>query len=149
MTGIFLILIFSLLAGFVLWLAIMNLAFKRVRAVAKKFQGQAILERDPKANFFGLQSGAIFQFKGKGLLLLTKTELYFESWFPRKVVQIPVSAIVMVEISNLEKTKSQPGLKVVFFNKNGKIDSALWQVTNLSNWEKNLENLIILISDQT
>ena len=103
-----------------------------------------VLCRDDTANFFGIKSLGYKQFRGNGLLLLTKDNLYFNRFFPEKEIIIPITSIVSVDTpkSFLGKTIFRELLQVNFINENGKQDSAAWYVKDFRMFKEKLEELI-------
>ena len=116
---------------------------KRIDEIMDKFQGKNIIISLNNANFFGQQSHKSLQMRGNGVLILTQEELYFEMWHPKKVLQIPISAILKIEITKsfLHKSVFRKLLKVVFQNENGEEDAAAWWVTSLDKWIEELEKV--------
>lgn len=98
---------------------------------------------DETANFFGQESLGSWKIRGNGVLLLTKNELFFEMWKPRKQIAIPIDSISQIENprSFLGKSVFKPLLKVIFENKDAKIDSIAWYVKNLNEWNEKLYKL--------
>ena len=123
----------------------------RSAEVLSKFEGQELLGCTSNANFFGIESAGLGQVRGNGVLLLTKEELYFEMWIPRKEIRIPVQSIVEVKSvrSHLMKSKGIPLLKVVFTNPKGLRDSCAWAVANLEIWLVALQKLSDLTSSDS
>ncbi|HUW89002.1 MAG TPA: hypothetical protein VMV43_00635 [Candidatus Nanopelagicaceae bacterium] len=64
-------------------------------------------------------------------------------WHPKKVLQIPTSAILKVEITKsfLHKSVLRKLLKVVFLNENGEEDAAAWWVSSLDKWIEEFEKV--------
>ena len=118
---------------------------KRINEIMDNFEGIDIIISLNSANFFGQQSHKSTQVRGNGVLILTAEELYFEMWRPKKVVQIPTSAILNVEITKsfLHKSVFRKLLKVVFQNENGEEDAAAWWVSSLEQWIEELEKVKI------
>lgn len=116
---------------------------KRINEIMDKFQGKNIIIALNNANFFGQQSRKSLQVRGNGVLILTPEELYFEMWHPKKVLQIPTSAILEVEITKsfLRKSVFRKLLKVVFSNQEVGEDAAAWWVTSLDKWIEELEKV--------
>ena len=116
---------------------------KRINEITDKFQGKNIIISLNNANFFGQQSHKSLQMRGNGVLVLTQEELFFEMWHPKKVLQIPASAILEVEITKsfLHKSVFRKLLKVVFTNQEGEEDAAAWWVTSLDKWIEELEKI--------
>ncbi|MBN1150391.1 hypothetical protein JXA84_04115 [candidate division WOR-3 bacterium] len=103
-----------------------------------------VLISDTFANFFGIQSKGLRQIRGNGKLVLDQEFLYFRMLLPKRVIRIPVNAIIKAEesLSHLKKTKAAPLLKVTFQNDEGSIDSAAWLVRDLSSWKIEIQSLI-------
>jgi len=116
---------------------------KRINEIMDKFKGKNIIISLKSANFFGQQSRKSHQTRGNGVLVLTLEELYFEMLYPKKVLQIPSSAILKVEITKsfLHKSVFKKLLKVVFQNESGEEDAAAWWVTSLDKWIEELEKV--------
>lgn len=116
---------------------------KRIKEILDKFQGKNIVISSNNANFFGQQSHKSLQMRGNGVLLLTHYDLFFEMWVPKKVLQIPTSSILKVEITKsfLHKSVFRKLLKVSFQNENGEDDAAAWWVTSLNSWIEELEKV--------
>ena len=72
------------------------------------------------ANYFGQESLGTWKVRGNGVLLLTKSQLYFEMWKPKKQISISVNKISHIENSksHLHRTVFRPLLKVIFTNEN-------------------------------
>ncbi len=116
---------------------------KRINEIIDKFVGKDIIISLNSANFFGQQSHKSSQIRGNGVLILTPEELYFEMWHPKKVLQIPTSAIINVEITKsfLHKSVFRKLVKVMFKNENGEEDAAAWWVSSLDKWIEELEKV--------
>ena len=116
---------------------------KRITEILDKFNNKEIVISHTSANFFGQLSRKSLQMRGNGVLILTSKELFFEMWYPKKELQIPVSAIMKIEITKsfLHKRVLRKLLKVSFQNENGEDDAAAWWVTSLERWIEELENL--------
>lgn len=116
---------------------------KRINEILDEFNDKEIVISHYSANFFGQQSQKTFQVRGNGVLLLTQKVLYFEMWYPKKVLQIPVSAITKIEITKsfLHKSVFRKLLKVSFQNENDETDAAAWWVAPLEKWIEELEKL--------
>ena len=116
---------------------------KRINEIMDKFKGKDIIISLKSANFFGQQSRKSLQTRGNGVLVLTHKDLYFEMWHPKKVLQIPTSAILKVEITKsfLHKSVFRKLLKVVFQNESGEEDAAAWWVTSLDKWIEELKKV--------
>ena len=116
---------------------------KRINEINDKFNGKDIIISLNSANFFGQHSHKSRQIRGNGVLVLTQEELYFEMWHPKKVLQIPTSTILKVEITKsfLDKSAFRKLLKVIFQNDNREEDAATWWVTQLDKWIEELEKV--------
>lgn len=106
------------------------------QSVLDKFNGQNILSMTSRANFFGQESLGLAQMRGRGVLVLTGTELYFEMLLPKKELRIALSCITGVESPKafLGKTKFMPLLKINYTNDLGAPDAVAWLVADLSTW---------------
>jgi len=118
---------------------------KRINEIIDKFSDKNIIISLNSANFFGQQSRKSTQVRGNGVLILNAEELYFEMWRPKKILQIPTSTILKVEITKsfLHKSVFRKLLKIVFQNENGEEDAAAWWVTSLEKWIEELEKVKI------
>jgi hypothetical protein len=116
---------------------------KRINEIIDKFSDKNIIISLNSANFFGQQSRKSTQVRGNGVLILNTEELYFEMWRPKKILQIPISAILKVEITKsfLHKSVFRKLLKIVFQNEKGEEDAAAWWVTSLDKWIEEIEKL--------
>ncbi len=117
---------------------------KRINEIYKKFNDKKILISDEKANFFGLESLGVRKIRGNGVLLLTKKELFFGMWKPKRDLLILVRNII--EISNpkshMHRSAFRPLLNIVSVNEQGEFDSAAWYVRELDNRNQILKELI-------
>ena len=116
---------------------------KRISEIMDKFKDKNIILSANDANFFGQQSRKSTQVRGNGVLILTAEELYFEMWRPKKILQIPISSVLKIEITKsfLHKSVFRKLLKVVFTNQEGEEDAAAWWVTSLEKWIEELESV--------
>ena len=116
---------------------------KRIDEIMDKFSEKDVIISLNSANFFGQQSRKSTQVRGNGVLILTAEELYFEMWRPKKILQIPISSVLEIEITKsfLRKSVFRKLLKIVFTNQEGEEDAAAWWVTSLDKWIAELEKL--------
>ena len=116
---------------------------KRIIEILNKFKAKNIILSLKNANFSGQQSHKSTQIRGNGVLILTAEDLYFEMWRPKKILQIPISSILKIEITKsfLPKSVFRKLLKVVFTNQEGEEDAAAWWVTSLDKWIEELESV--------
>jgi hypothetical protein len=137
--GFVLILILGLVVFFV---ALFGGAFVVLRNVAKQKESSA-RERYPNArhidraaSFFGQESRGATQLRGNGTLILTDSDLIFEMWVPNREFRIPLRSIQTIEnpTSFLGKSRFTPLLKVVYTNDQATTDSMAWQVPDLGEW---------------
>jgi hypothetical protein len=91
---------------------------------------------DDSANFFGLESGSVWQVRGNGCLAATNDAVFFRMWSPRKEIWIARRNIIAVETpkSHLYKTHFHDLLKIRFRNWRGYEDSVAWEVRDLGAW---------------
>ena len=117
---------------------------KRIAETYEKFNYKEILVSDDMANFFGLESLGVWKIRGNGVLLLTKENLFFGMWKPKRDLSISVRNII--EISNpkshMHRSVNKPLLKIVFKNDLGESDSAAWYVRELDKWNQILNELL-------
>ena len=118
---------------------------KRISEILDKFKDKLIILSSNNSNFFGQQSRKYTQVRGNGVLILTAEDLYFEMWRPKKILQIPISSVLKIEITKsfLHKSVFRKLLKVGFTNKEGEEDAAAWWVTSLVKWIEELEKVKI------
>ncbi len=92
------------------------------------------------SNFFGLESAGVWKVRGNGVLLLTKKELFFGMWKPKKDLLIPVKSIIEVTNpkSHMHRSVLKPLLKITFKNENGESDSTAWYVRKLDDWNETI-----------
>ncbi|MHA1315824.1 MAG: hypothetical protein ACTSRB_18125 [Candidatus Helarchaeota archaeon] len=108
---------------------------KRIQEIMKKFDDEEILKQSHKANCFGLESRGKKQVRGNGVLILTKEELFFGQYIPKRDISIPIDSITRVHASNshLGRRSFLRLLKIEFQAENS-VDSIAWQVVNLKEW---------------
>ena len=118
---------------------------RRINEILDKFKDKSIILSSDNANFFGQQSRKSTQVRGNGVLILSAEDLYFEMWITKKILQIPISSVLNIEITKsfLHKSAFRKLLKVVFTNQEGEEDAAAWWVTSLDKWTKELEKVKI------
>ncbi|MHA1508918.1 MAG: hypothetical protein ACTSO6_09485 [Promethearchaeota archaeon] len=116
---------------------------QRISEILDEFKDKNIIISLNSANFFGQQSRKSTQVRGNGVLVLTAEELYFEMWRPKKILQIPISSVLKIEITKsfLRKSVFRKLLKVVFTKQEGEEDAAAWWVTSLEKWIEELERI--------
>ncbi len=116
---------------------------KRISEIMDEFKDKNIILSTNDANFFGQQSRKSTQVRGNGVLILNAQELYFEMWRPKKILQIPISSVLKIEITKsfLHKSVFRKLLKVVFTNQEGEEDAVAWWVTSLEKWIEELESV--------
>jgi len=119
--------------------------FKKKREqILEKFNEADIIQVSEKANFFGLESKGSKQVRGNGVLVLTKNELFFQMWLPKRIIKIPMGSIkdISTPTHHLRKTKHIKLLKVEFINQNGNMDSSTWWVKDLKEWTAKITALL-------
>jgi hypothetical protein len=104
----------------------------------KRFSGKNIKYLDKCAVFRAQESHGYSQSEGKGHLVLTDDELYFEMVLLNKVLSISASSIIKVGQTNrlLGVNPGRPMLKVEFKDRNGKNDSIALSVKELEKWKR-------------
>ena len=118
---------------------------KRILEIHDKLEEENILIFDDMANFFGLESRGTWKTSGNGVLVLTKEELLFGMWKPKKELIIPVKSITKITNpkSHMHKSAFKPLLKVIVKNETGNDDSAAWFVQDLNKWNEILNGFIL------
>jgi hypothetical protein len=94
--------------------------------------------------FRAQESHGYSQAEGKGYLVLTDDELYFDMVLLSKVLSIPVASIIKVGQTNrlLGVNPGRPMLKVEFEDSNGNNDSIALNVKELEMWKKEITAVI-------
>ena len=117
---------------------------KSIEETLAKFSHENLVHVEDAANFFGQESKGSKQIRGNGVLILTKKEIFFQMWTPRKTLRIPLESIKKIETpkSFLHKSRFKPLLKVSYLNEMGEIDAAAWLVVDLERTTKLLEDLL-------
>ena len=117
---------------------------KRINEIYENFRDIELLISDDRANFFGQKSLGVRKIRGNGVLLLSKKELFFGMWKPKRDYVIPVR--IITEISNpkshMHRSINRPLLKIDFKNEQGESDSAAWYVQELDKWNQFLNQLL-------
>jgi len=114
-------------------IVIRKLLKNRSAGIVRKFEGREILFSSPGASYFGRESAGLWQLRGNGDLIISPDQLYFEMWFPKRILVIPLSSIESVETPKSFKgrTMFRPLLKITFRDQMGRRDSVAWYVKNL------------------
>ncbi len=115
----------------------------KMKKYLAQFSEDEVLRTTSSSNFFGLESKGMKQIRGNGVLVLTKQELCFQMYLPKREIRIPLASITTLETpkSHLSKTKFHPLLKVCFTNKEGKQDSVAWWITELDSWVSDIQKV--------
>lgn len=121
-----------------------NFVQKREVEILANYKDKPVLLVSHTAHFEGHESKGRWQFRGKGILILTETELYFELWFPSTTLVVPLLKIQKVEIAEfyLGKTSPAPLLKLIFTNEKNQLDSSAWRLRNVNVWKRHIEDLL-------
>lgn len=126
--------------GLLIFLAIQKILFSLMRKkllerLEKRFVADKIIQLALNANFFGQKSKGLKQIRGKGVLVLTKDELWFSLAVPEREISIPLKHIKSVGLtrSHLGKRVFRPLLYVEYFSQVGE-DSIAWYVNNPEKW---------------
>jgi len=95
---------------------------------------------DRAASFFGQKSRGATQMRGIGSLILTDSDLVFEMWVPNTEFRVPLRSIQTLENPTwfLGKSRFTPLLMVVYTNEQGTTDAMAWQVPDLSDWMRRI-----------
>lgn len=126
-------LLFVVIFGSV-FVVLRNIARQKEAGARERYPNARQIDR--AASFFGQESLKSTQMRGNGTLILTDTDLTFEMWIPNKQFHIPLHSIQSIEnpIWFLGKSRFKPLLKVVYIDDQGATDAMAWQVINLENW---------------
>jgi hypothetical protein len=135
-----LVLLTALIVPAVLILWIRGLSRSAAAKMRARLGEHRILLMDRGANFFGVKSRGIGQLRGNGCLALTRDELLFLMWVPRREIRIPRSDILRAGKTRTHVGKASffPLLRVHFRNEEGKEDAIAWRVRNLKEWLEKL-----------
>jgi hypothetical protein len=117
---------------------------KKTKRILEKFSEEEVILVSKGANFFGVESKSYKQIRGNGVLILTRDQLFFQLWLPKRIIKIPLDMISSVgkTTHHLRKTKFVDLLKVEFNNKEGEADSVAWWLRNLDEWIAKIQALI-------
>ena len=114
-------------------------------SVERRFRDKHIRMLDRHAFFIALKSDGYSHSRGQGYLVLSDEELYFERLVGRKVVLIPLGAIV-----NAGKTGRLAGQGVVrnmlhieFKDENGDLDAMGLVVKELDRWIQEINAAVV------
>ena len=101
-----------------------------------------ILLYDKNANFFGLYSKGMMQWRGNCVLILTKDYLYSFFILSKNDLKIPLSNISKISVTKnfLGKSIFKNLLKIEFKN-NTVNDSAAWYIHNLDRWLETISTI--------
>ncbi len=110
------------------------------RNFQKRYSGKNIRFLDKYTVFRAQESHGYSQSGGRGYLVLTDDELYFEMILLSKVLSIPVTSITKVGQTNRlgGRNPGTPMLKVEFEDSNGNNDSIALSVKELAMWKKEI-----------
>jgi hypothetical protein len=133
-------------AGAVMFAAIVAIAQTTVKAMAKKHETAARQEfpdarRIESALFFGQKSRGAAQLRGNGTLVLEPSALVFKQWVVDRVFRIPYASILAIETprSFLGKSQVVKLLCVEFRDDAGAEDAIAWRVHDLEGWIQAIE----------
>jgi hypothetical protein len=116
---------------------------KRKREILANFSEEEILEISLFSNFFGVASRKYKQVRGNGVLILTKENIIFGMFIPKREIKVPIKSIMEIKTPKwfLGKTRFRPVLAISFINEEGKTDSAAWEVRNIDQWVSRIEQI--------
>ncbi len=99
---------------------------------------------DKVAIFIAQELDGYSHFRGRGYLVLTDDELYFERVLGNKLLPIPVASIK--EVGETRRSGGQgtvrPMLKVDFTDADGNADAIAWRVNDLPAWKEEITSAI-------
>ncbi|MFO8182745.1 MAG: hypothetical protein R6U39_01095 [Candidatus Aegiribacteria sp.] len=138
MTPLLLSIGFSLLLLVGLLLLLRARFRKAGRDVHSRYPEHVRLLTQPMANFFGLRSSGMKQVRGNGMLILTRSEIFFRMLLPSREFRIPLDSVTALKTptSFLGRSKGRRLLQVDFTSFDGQEDSAAWLVEDPDRWDE-------------
>jgi len=111
---------------------------RRIEAgrIEKKFNAGRVIITSYGVNYFGLRSEKGGPARSTGALVLLKDGVYYRARFSKKELFIPAGAITSILIVGSHKGKPlyQHAVSIVFLNKQGKEDSAVFRMPFPGQW---------------
>ena len=127
---------------FVLLMQIRMKQMQQATRLLEDFRQEKVIAYTTAANFVGLESKGMKQWRGNGFFLITDTHLVFERLTPKILVMIPVQQIQRVDLvsSFLGKRHIKPILRVVFLNDQAQPDSMGILIREPQHWQHLVRN---------
>ncbi|CAM4492542.1 hypothetical protein [Paenibacillus tarimensis] len=110
----------------------------RLISLKKKYKQEENLLVDYLSNFYGVSSKGMRQIRGNGILLLSRNDLVFEMYIPRKKYTIPLDTINEISKVNGHLGKVGFNLLKVKFKSENHCEEAAWAVNDVDEWIKQL-----------
>lgn len=123
-----------LAGGLLLLSALVALARRRsVLRAEHRCGAEDVLYRDPAAVYIGRESRGDRQLRGSGVFVLTRREVFFTMWLPRRELAIPLERIRGVDTPCrfLGRSIGRRLLRIRFRDSSGEPDAAAWSVRGL------------------
>ncbi|TFF87705.1 MAG: hypothetical protein EU548_09905 [Promethearchaeota archaeon] len=118
---------------------------KRAQRIMEQIPKSKIIRHSLEADYVGNGKRNWMQYKGCGVLILTKEDLIFAFLKPGRKKTIPVKTINKVEITKWfsKRTKGKPVLKLNYINRKGKNAIIGFIIPEVQEWANNIQNEII------
>jgi len=98
---------------------------------------------DKFAIYIARESDGYSHFQGRGYLVVTNEELYFERQLDSKIFIIPLKSII--DVGKTKRLGGQnplkPMLKVEFMTDQGESDTIAWSIKKLDHWIDKIDAL--------
>ncbi|PZD97232.1 hypothetical protein DNH61_03595 [Paenibacillus sambharensis] len=123
----------------VIFIATLLLIFLyRIISLKKNYKQEEKLLVDYLSNFYGVSSKGMRQIRGNGILLLSRNNLIFEMYIPRKKYTISLDTISEISKVNGHLGKVGFNLLKVKFKSENYCEEAAWAVNDVDEWIKQL-----------
>ena len=122
-------------------------SLKKSRICRLKKEGifsEDLLYIDENAVFFGIGNSGFRTLRGNGIFIIKNSEVFFSLLLPDREYRIPVSSIEKIKTgkSFLGKTKFRELLIIDFKEKDGRLNSAAWLLSDLHQALEKLNKLL-------
>lgn len=132
----------ALIVGLVVVFARMRKIRKECReTLAGRYDSKEIVCHDNLAHYLGMESFEGKQTRGKGVLILAQSELYFLRLHPRMELCIPLKRIkrIVTPTVFLDVAAPSPLLQINFQEEDGSTNSVAWKVQNVDSFTQSLK----------
>lgn len=144
--GLALVVVLTVLA---LRVPLRRLEVRRAEEARARFARRGVVRLASRATSFGVASPGASRLRGTGVLLAARDALFFETWVPRRPLEIPARSILRVEQvrSHRGRTASHPLVKVTFrrdaVDGVEAMDSVAFRVDDPAGWARTVEALTL------